>query len=256
MNEKIYGKDFAAVYNEKWSFWAVKMWPFLRDTVKKRAPHAKSWLDLCCGTGTLLQRITRRRFEGTGVDVSKHQLRHARRNAPGARFVASDIRTLALDETFDVMTCMFDSLNYLTRSSDLLKAFRVARRHLAEDGVFVFDMNTYEGLEDSWCQTRAMEEPGRTIIVETSFQPRRALGRCLITGFTKRGAFYTKFQEEHVQRAYRAREIEDLLARAGFSFRKYDGYSLGRPRKRSGRLLYVCERAQPQARRRRKRTKK
>ncbi len=252
----IYGKDFAAVYDRKWTFWGPKMWAFLAPVVRRCAPHARTWLDLCCGTGSLLRLVKRDGFVTTGVDGSRHQIRLARRNLPGVELVVQDVRRLSLGCKFDVITCMFDSLNYLTTRQDLLKAFRGARRHLAPRGIFAFDMNTFEGLDDSWRRTSVMRDRDLTLVIENSFEPKSALGCCLITGFIRTKTGYRRFQEEHIERGYRAREIEQLLSRAGFQFTKYDGNSLGHPRKRSGRLLYVCRKLAPsKPRRRRLRTR-
>lgn len=235
-----YGKDFARIYNDKWAFWGPEMWAFLSPIIRKSIPGPGTWLDLCCGTGSLLRLVVENGFAATGVDISRHQLRHARKNVPRARFLTGDIRQLALGRQFDVITCLFDSLNYLRRKNDLSKVFRKARRHLAPGGIFAFDMNTYEGLHDHWQKTHAIHDDDFTLLVETAFNARRAMGRCLITGFIREGKRYRKFQEEHLERGYHAREIEDLLCAAGFKFIKFDGNTLGRPRKRSGRLLYIC----------------
>ena len=84
-------------------------------------------------------------------------------------------------------------------------------------------------------------ERGRVIVVETSFDEKGARGRALITGFIRQGRLYRKFEEEHVQRGYRAQEVADLLGRAGLTFRAYDGRTFGRPKKRSERLVYCCQ---------------
>lgn len=236
----VYGKDFAAVYDDRWAFWGPKMWSFLSPIVARELPQAKTWLDLCCGTGSLLRLVCENGFAATGVDISRHQVKRARRNVPGASFIVQDIRQLSLPGKFDVVTCMFDSLNYLATKQDLLEAFRKATCHLSRGGLFAFDMNTFEGLQDQWCRISTTHERDLTLIVETSFNPRLAIGRCLITGFVRDGKSYRKFQEEHVERGYRAEEIEVLLNKARLAFRKYDGHSLGRPRKRSARLLYLC----------------
>ena len=238
----VYGRDFAAVYDKKFAFWGPKMWAFLSPIVNKEIRGAKTWLDLCCGAGSLLRFVDGNGFAATGVDVSRHQLCHARRNVPNARLIAGDIRQLSIPKKFDVVTCMFDSLNYLTAKGDLLRVFHKANRHLKQDGLFAFDMNTFEGLRDQWCKTSAIQERDLTLIVETSFDTRRALGRCLITGFVRDGKAYRKFQEEHLERGYRAGEIEGLLQSAGFSFRKYDGHEFTPPKKQAARLIYVCKR--------------
>jgi len=244
MPVSVYGKDFAMIYNTHWGKWTKqRAWPFLSRTVTGKVPRARTWLDLCCGPGWLLKYASKAGFETFGVDRSRHQLAHARRNAPAAKLFRQDIRALSLGFRVDVITCMFDSLNYLTRKGDLLKAFRLARRHLAGSGVFVFDMNTFEGLQDTWKATSAMHAKSWTTILTSSFEDRTALGCVEITGFVRQGKGYRKFVERHVERGYRAAEIDDLLARAGFAFRKYDAKSLGRPRKRSPRLIYVCRTA-------------
>ena len=242
---RVYGREFSRIYNEDWAFWGKSVWPFVSELVSKRVPHARSWLDLCCGTGSLLTLVCQAGYEAAGLDRSRCQLEHARRNAPAAKLVRAEVNRFSLGRTFDVVTCMFDSLNYLTRKNEVLVAFRCARRHLEPGGLFIFDVNTYEGLQDTWCRAHAAHRPDRTLILESSFDVRRALGRVLITGFVKQGKLYRKFQEEHVERGYRTAEVDDLLARAGLRFRKYDGHDFRRPRKRSSRVLYVCPHAEP-----------
>lgn len=237
----VYGREFASVYNEKWAFWGPKIWPFLIGKVRKQIPKASTWLDLCCGTGSLLKLVCENGFSATGVDISKYQIHYARRNAPAADLIVGDIRELSLPRRFDVVTCLFDSLNYLLTKRDLLRAFRRAKRHMSPGGLLAFDMNTFEGLQDGWGRTSATHDRDLTLVVETSFNPKSALGRCMITGFKRERRSYRKFREEHIERGYRAQEIETLLDKAGFSFRKYDGNSLGRPKKRSARLLYLCK---------------
>jgi len=242
----IYGRDFAAIYNEAWAFWGSKMWPLLQRQVQRRWPAVGrdvTWLDLCCGAGSLLEYVCAAGHSAVGLDASAAQLRHARRNAPGARLVRGDVRE------FDVVTCLYDSLNYLTRKGDLLRVFRRVQRHLAPGGLFAFDVNTYEGLEDEWQspgdqQNRAftLRHPGYLLVLETRFDARAELGTCLITGFLREGRRWRRFDERHVERGFHAAEVEAELERAGLTFRKRDGNTLGRARKRSPRLLYVCER--------------
>jgi SAM-dependent methyltransferase len=236
----VYGKDFAALYNDKFRFWGPKMWPFLSQAVAKHNPEAKTWLDLCCGTGSLLSLVCDAGFDTVGVDRSSCQLKYAKQNAPRARLVLADIRELSLDGKVDVVTCMFDSLNYLTSSKDLKKVFRSVYLHLNRNGLFVFDMNTFEGLQDLWCRTSAIRETNRLTLVETSFDAKKALGRCSLTGFIQQGRVYRRFEETHIERGYHAAEIEDLLDQSGFGFKKFDGNYLSRPKIRSSRLLYLC----------------
>jgi hypothetical protein len=53
-----------------------------------------------------------------------------------------DLRRLALPEPANLITCTFDTLNYLLSADDLLLALARFRRNLAVDGVLLFDLVT------------------------------------------------------------------------------------------------------------------
>lgn len=242
MKIMVYGKEFARVYDEKWTVWGAKMWPFLFKVVKEKHPDAATWLDLCCGTGALLEYVTKRGFDGVGVDVSPHQIKIAKYRAPKAHFYVDDVRDLNLSKKIDIITCTYDSLNYLIKKRDLERVFRRAGLHLEKRGIFIFDMNTFEGLQEKWRDTYIMRESSKTIIIEASFQKKRAIGKCLITGFIKDGRLYRKFEEIHIERGYSRKDIEQSLAKTGFLFKIYDGDTFKKPTAQSGRLVYVCQR--------------
>jgi len=239
---RIYGKDFAAIYDETWFNFSRMVWPFVSDTVSRRVPDAGTWLDLCCGSGHLLELLRRSGISATGLDASSHQLRLARRRAPGTPLIRGDVRSFDLGRRFDVITCLYDSLNYLTSKRDLAGALRNARRHLKQGGVFIFDVNTDVYLRSQWRHVFVRHERRFDLIVETSFDDVAGLGCAVMTGFVREGGAYRKFRERHFQRGYNKEELEGLLRRIAFSFKPYDGRTMSRPRPSSDRLLYVCSR--------------
>src|SRR5690606_15059021 len=60
---------------------------------------------------------------------------------PKPLFVQSDLCDMELGRQFDTITCLYDSLNYLTEPQLLQKAFGQISNHLQPDGLFIFDMN-------------------------------------------------------------------------------------------------------------------
>jgi SAM-dependent methyltransferase len=161
-------------------------------------------------------------------------------NSSEAELIVGDVRELALNRRFDIITCMGDSFNYLINPAELSRVFRNARGCLAGNGLFIFDMMSFEGLKSHWACTDVIHDPKRTLIMEQTFDPENALGRFLLTGFVQERGLFRRFREEHFERGYRPEEIEGYLAEAGFSFRKYDGHTFGRARKVSDRLLFIC----------------
>ena len=55
-------------------------------------------------------------YDVSGVDRSEAMLDVARRKLPGARLVHDDMTTVDLGETFDVVLCVYDSINHCCAS--------------------------------------------------------------------------------------------------------------------------------------------
>ena len=104
-------------------------------------PGAATLLELGCGTGSILARLPSVPSL-TGLDRSPGMLAVARQKVPGARLVEGDMTSFSLDERFDVVVCVFDSLNHLLSFGDWRSMFDAVHRHLVDDGLFVVDVNT------------------------------------------------------------------------------------------------------------------
>jgi SAM-dependent methyltransferase len=113
----------------------------VRRYIERYRPSAASLLELGCGTGAVAAGLA----EGmriTGIDLSAEMLKVASHNVPEARFAEGDITAFSLGERFDVVICVFDTINHLMRFDLWADLFDRAHEHLVEDGLFVFDVNT------------------------------------------------------------------------------------------------------------------
>jgi SAM-dependent methyltransferase len=113
----------------------------VRQFIDRHRPGAASLLELGCGTGSILTRLTDIAAV-TGLDRSPEMLAIAGRKVPRARLVEGDMSSFSLDERFDVVVCVFDSLNHLLTFDAWRSTFDAVHAHLADDGLFVFDVNT------------------------------------------------------------------------------------------------------------------
>lgn len=236
----MYGPDFADAYRRYWHHWGLHLWPFLQRRLAGRTPADTHWLDLGCGAGSLLEILCREGYPCTGLDVSPHQLAQARAVAPSAELIEGDLRRLQLARRFDVITCLFDTLNYLRGPREVAAVLRRVRRHLADDGLFVFDVNTPRGMRDRWPGEWVIREPERVVCVIGSYDDDRRTGRTEILGFIRAGRCWRRFDEEHVQVGLLREELDAAALAAGFAARVYDGEKLGRLPRDPRRLLYVC----------------
>lgn len=94
----------------------------------------RSWLDVACGTGRHLS-FLHRHYDVAGVDRSPEMLRVARRRLPGIRFILGDMRTFRIDQTFDVVSCLYSAIGHLKNERDLEATFANFAHHLKPGGV-------------------------------------------------------------------------------------------------------------------------
>lgn len=111
------------------------------DAIARYHPEAGSLLELGCGTGSILARLDGISSR-VGLDRSPEMLAVARRKVPDVALVEGDLSSFSLDRTFDVIICVFDTLNHLLTFEAWLATFDAVAAHLADDGLFVFDVNT------------------------------------------------------------------------------------------------------------------
>ena len=121
----------------------------VRSYITRYCPAARSLLELGCGTGAMLAGLASG-LEVTGVDRSPEMLAVAARTAPAARLVQGDMTAFSLGARFDVVICVFDTLNHLPRLADWRQMFDRVHEHLADGGLFVFDVNTTQRLRRLW----------------------------------------------------------------------------------------------------------
>jgi SAM-dependent methyltransferase len=109
--------------------------------IEKYRPSATSLLELGCGTGALLAGLAGT-LEVTGIDRSPEMLAIAADRLPSARLVRADMTTFSLGVRYDVVICMFDTLNHVPTFPGWKSVFTRVHEHLADDGLFIFDVNT------------------------------------------------------------------------------------------------------------------
>ena len=89
---------------------------------------------------------------------------------PGARLIEGDMTSFELGRRFDVIVCVFDSVNHLLDVGSWAALFACVHAHLTTGGLFVLDVNTVGELH------RLGEEPpwvydfdGGTAVIDVSF---------------------------------------------------------------------------------------
>jgi SAM-dependent methyltransferase len=177
-------------------------------------------LDLACGEGTFAVAMAKRGLRVTGVDQSPEMLDIARNRAANeganTEFIQQDMRSLALRGRFDLVTCWFDSLNYLLEIDDLARTFAGVSCVLDKNGVFVFDMNTIRALAVEWVSEPCylhLDSPDFFLASVPQYDPTTKIASLHITGFARENEGWLRVDEVHRERGYTLKEIRQCLKR-------------------------------------------
>lgn len=120
---------------------------FIMGVLNKNNPKSNTLLELGCGTGTFLNYFHDKGFAVSGVDLSQEMLDIAQKKNPGACLYKDNMSNFNIAEQFDVIVCLFDSVNHLLNLKEWELMFKNVGEHLNENGLFIFDMNTQYKLE-------------------------------------------------------------------------------------------------------------
>lgn len=113
-------------------------------------------LDLCCGTGQLVNLLDRRGYQVIGLDGSERMLDYARQNAPNNQFILADARDFNLECPLDAVCSTSASLNHVMSLEDLKQVFLQVYNALQDEGIFFFDIN-HHGQLDKWWNAKLAE---------------------------------------------------------------------------------------------------
>jgi len=180
-------------------------------------------LDIACGEGSFAISMASQGYSVVGIDQSPEMIRLARKRAREEAcdipFSVEDMRSVPFDAQFDLVTCLFDSLNYMLTIQDLRDAFLSAYRALKPNGLYLFDMNTIYGLAVDWMRQETYIQNEAADFLEIhrqSFDYENLVATMVITIFKKRGKYWQRFEETHLERGYPAADIHFLLKEVGF----------------------------------------
>ncbi|MBY0754897.1 class I SAM-dependent methyltransferase [Clostridium sardiniense] len=217
----------------------------VRDISNEYNIEKIDYLDLACGTGNVSIRVAKDFKNSFAVDLSEDMLREAfekfKKERIKSRIVCQDMTELTLNHKFDLITCVLDSTNYILEEEDLRNYFNGVVNHLKDDGIFIFDINSYYKLSNilgNNIYTYNSEDVFYSW--ENTFEDE--ITNMFLTFFIKDGDLYERFEEEHFERAYKEEDIERILKECGLCILgKYEGYSENKVLDSSERILYVVK---------------
>jgi SAM-dependent methyltransferase len=219
----------------------TEMASYIRRLIRRHNPKARTLLELACGTGAILKTLAKS-YDVAGLDLSPQMLSLARKKLPHVRFYRKDMVRFELATNFDVIICVFDSINHVLKFGNWQKIFRNAARHLEKDGLFLFDINTEAKLERLINAPTWVHKFGRNLEFINVTHGRRGIANWNIRVFEhRRGNKYGLFEEDIREISFPVNKIRAAL-RKRFTNVKVIDATRRTPSTKSDRLYFVCKR--------------
>ncbi len=236
--------SFASVYDSFMDDIPYEEWAaFIREQIKKYGVKSRLVCDLGCGTGKLTALLRDQGFDMIGVDLSAEMLDIAREDGEGILYLCQDMREFELFGTVGTIVSACDCVNYVADPEELKKVFRLVNNYLESRGLYIFDFHTkYYYEEVLGCNNFADNRDNASIIWENWYDDETRINEYNITIYSQlKNGDYRRFEETHVQRAYTAEEITELLKEAGLELlAMHDSYSAEAPTAESERITVIA----------------
>lgn len=192
---------------------------FYEAEFRRGGGEFKLLLDLCCGTGTLTNVLSRRGYEMIAVDSSVEMLMEAQAKSAGMEmpplFLCQDAAALDLYGTVDAAVCSLDGMNYIP-PEDLPEVFRRLRLFVRPGGLLIFDIRTPDFLRSLDGDVFVDEQEDLLCLWRADFEEELP---AIIYGmdiFSRQGRLWQRESEEHVEYAHEPAALQTLLEQAGF----------------------------------------
>jgi len=166
-----------------------------------------SILDVGCGSGDFLIQMSSSFHPSrvVGIDLSEKMVEMSISKGIDAK--AIDISKV--DERFDVVTAVFDMLNYLDKS-ELKQLLRSIESKINPNGYLICDINTIYGFEDIAVGSFIVDDDDRFLTIDSEYED--DIYRSDFTLFEREeDGRFVKSQDTIEQRYHRVREIDEML---------------------------------------------
>src|SRR5262249_26025814 len=128
------------------------------------------------------------------------------------------LRVPVLGSGYDLVTCFYDSLNYLIEDGDLEHVFRRAAEQLMPGGHLIFDMNTTAEYA-TWDERDTMihDDDGCMVYNQLSYDMDARLATGRVVWFVREIDRWWRGEETHIERAWGDDEVRAALAGSGLA---------------------------------------
>ena len=203
-------------------------------------------LDLACGTGSLTVELKKRGVDIYGIDASYDMLSHAREKAEENEvdilFLCQKMQSIDLYGTIDTCVCTLDSINHLTKETDVQKTFDRVSLFMNKGGYFLFDANTIYKHEKVLSDNTFVYDTDDVFCVWQNSLKENCVVDIELDFFEREGRVYYRTEEKFSERAYSTEQMRIMLEKAGFEVVSlYGDMTFDAPKEDEQRIIYIAK---------------
>jgi ubiquinone/menaquinone biosynthesis C-methylase UbiE len=221
---KIY-THLSKVYDLGWGDFSKQYVSLINNLLKERNLNRAKILDLACGTGILAIELARNGHIVHGIDISPQMIRLAKSKTPSSlpvTFQIGDMTDFTVPDKFDIVTCTFDSVNYLVDINAVINTFNHIAAVLITGGLFIFDSNTSKLYRSYHGEVQKRSLGGQSFIQCCKYDPKS-------NEATVEFLFPDGNTEVHKQRPYNRKELEPIMSSVDLKIIKVFSWFNGKP---------------------------
>ena len=224
---------------------------FIDALMLQHHPDPKTVLEVACGTGSLSLSLDELEcYDIKGTDKSPQMIEKARKKNESMNcqvsFDVMDFLDINLEQKFDIVVCVFDSVNYLHEPSEVLRFLDEARKLLTPQSLLIFDFTTPKNSRQAISYLHNEEgytDEGYRFFRESTYDASQQIHT---NDFTieklddDRETVLQQYREIHQQRAYTLQEMLDIIGETAYKVvAKYDDFEFEEADKNSLRITMV-----------------
>lgn len=226
---------------------------FIDALILQHHPDPQTILELACGTGSLALSLDELEcYDLMGTDKSPQMILKAREKNEAMRcnvdFKVMDFLDVDLNQTFDVVISVFDSVNYLHSPEEVLRFLKETRKLLDPKSLLIFDFTTPENsiqAIDYLHNEEGYTDDNYRFFRESTYDE----GQQMHTNNFKieklaedQETVLEQYQEIHHQRAYTLQQMLDIIDQTAYNIvAKYDEFEFEEADENSLRITIVLQ---------------
>lgn len=218
----------------------------IKALAKKYGINNNNMLELACGSGMLTQYFFDDFDRIDALDISTDMLNcfAEKYDNDKVNLIYYDMVEYEKKDFYDLIVILLDSVNYVTKPSDLEKLFRNSYDNLKDDSLLVFDINSEMKMREIFGSECYVYEYEDIFYTWDNYLEDNLIDMSLNFFVENPDGSYRRIEEYQQERIYTIDYVKDLLGRIGFvDIKIFDEDTFGDVNEDTLRVLFSARKA-------------